>query len=108
MTLIRVVNGYKDGFEGTYIGRPGKNKTSVLGNPYTLDNYSREDSIHNYRYWLWEKLQDEQSPQYKEIKRLALLYKKGQEIRLVCFCKPFACHGDVVKAAVEWFAGTLL
>ena len=108
MSLIQVVNGYTSGFDGFYIGRPGKGKTSVLGNPFSLSNYSREDSIEKYRQWLWEHLQDSESPQYLEIKKLATKYKQGSDLTLVCFCKPKACHGDVVKSAIAWFAANLL
>lgn len=75
--------------KSTYIGRG-----SPFGNPFPIrKNGTREEAIEKYRKWFHKKLED---PEFKE-KVLAL---KGMV--LGCFCKPKACHGDVIK---EWLDG---
>lgn len=88
---MRVVNLRKEPYT-VYIGRP-----SILGNPYKVGIvYSREESINNYRDYLWKKLQDKNSPQYKAITSLQ------ENDVLGCYCKPLACHGDIIIGAWEW------
>ena len=36
-----------------------------------------------------------------ELFRLVRLAKKG-DLYLGCYCAPRACHGDVIKAEIEW------
>ncbi len=71
-----------------YIGRP-----SVFGNPIYLKNEAdRYDNIKQYRRYLYARIQND--PEFaKKVKALA-----GKT--LVCFCKPKACHGDVLASAV--------
>ena len=44
--MITIVNKHHDS-SGVYVGRP-----TVLGNPYTLEAYTRTDAIARYRIWL--------------------------------------------------------
>jgi hypothetical protein len=44
--MITIVNKHH-GRSGVYVGRP-----TVLGNPYTLQVYTRTDAIARYRLWL--------------------------------------------------------
>ena len=63
-----------------YIGRPG-----IWGNPFNIGREStREDVIELYRNWI--------KTQPHLINRLPEL--KGKI--LGCWCKPRACHGDVL------------
>ena len=106
---IIVTNGFKSQWTGLYIGRPGKGKSgSVLANPYPLTDYSLEESLKLYKEWLWQHLQNTESPQFKEIKKLALKYALGRPIQLDCFCKPKSCHGDIIKSCVIWYASNKL
>lgn len=71
-----------------YIGRG-----SSFGNPFPITKKnSREDVVEKYREWFKKKLKD---PAFKE-KVLAL---KGKT--LGCYCKPQACHGDVIKGYLD-------
>jgi len=71
-----------------YIGRPGK-----WGNPYShLDGTratyrvaSREEAVSAYRAYLTDIL--ERDPEF-------LVPLKGMV--LGCYCKPLACHGDIL------------
>ena len=89
-----VVNIYKEPFD-IYIGR---GRGSKWGNPFVIGkDGTREDVIAKYKLYLWEQMK------VGNITRLDLLELDNQ--RLGCFCKPQACHGDVIAKAVEWVKG---
>jgi len=93
---IYVVNKKSFKGEGIYVGRP-----SVLGNPFAIGrDGDRAEVIGKYRVWLWKqvKARAEVFEELVRIKRKA----EAEDVYLVCWCKPLACHGDVVKACVEW------
>lgn len=63
-----------------YIGRPSK-----WGNPFEIGkDGTREEVIERYREWIALQL-----PLLKALPEL-----RGKV--LVCWCKPLACHGDVL------------
>lgn len=89
--MCTVVNKYKESYD-VYIGRG-----SIWGNPVPIDDSignSREVVIAEYKNILWKKIRTGEIT----IQQLKDLHGK----RLGCFCKPKACHGDIIKAAVEW------
>ena len=87
--MCTVVNKYKEDFD-VYIGRG-----SVWGNPYVIgQDGTREEVIEKYKHYLWEMITS------KRISLDQLKNLKGK--RLGCFCKPKACHGDIIVKAVEW------
>lgn len=90
---ITVVNKHHK-VSGEYIGRG-----SPLGNPYFVnhkDPGSREHAIECYRRYIKERM-DEQDPVIlNELMRLYELAQKGP-LKLLCFCAPKTCHGDVIK-----------
>lgn len=100
---ITVVNGYKEGFDtGVYIGRGGKGKAqSSFANPFSVQDYGRELCLKKYEEWLKEKLKNKNSPQRVQLETLAEIVMTGHNIRLVCFCKPKPCHGDILKRILE-------
>lgn len=64
-----------------YIGRG-----SVFGNPFEIGNDgSRAEVIEKYRNWL------DSQPEVIE-----LFINELKDKDLVCFCKPAACHGDIL------------
>ena len=84
MTLTTtVVNKYREPFD-VYCGRP-----SVFGNPFAIGrDGSREQVIEKYRHYFYFKLNS--VPGFKaQVLRL-------QGKRLGCYCKPQACHCDVI------------
>lgn len=99
--MFKVVNGTKVGFNGKYyIGRsiPGK-EGSVLQNPFRIGEHgSREEVILLFKKYLWNCIK-EKNAVYDELVRLA---KIEHDTEFACFCKPHACHGDVIVAAIEW------
>jgi len=85
-----VVNKYKSSYD-VYIGRG-----SIWGNPYPMQNKSPEERnrvISLYREHLLKQIQS------REITLEQLKGLKGK--RLGCYCKPLACHGDVISDFVN-------
>jgi hypothetical protein len=85
--MTKVVHCKKEPYD-IYIGRP-----SPFGNPYsykrgTLAKFkvnSREEAIQKYKEWVLN--QPELLLKLPELKNKAL----------GCWCKPLACHGDILK-----------
>jgi len=72
-----------------YIGRAGKGQDGYFGNPFRLRaSESRGATIERYMKYFYDRL--ETDPEFK--RRVYEL--KGKT--LGCFCKPDACHGDVM------------
>jgi len=88
---VKVVHCKKE-FYDVYIGRPSK-----WGNPFsckedTLAKYkvkNREESIKKYEEWILN-----QPELLKDLHEL-------KDKTLGCWCKPKACHGDVLKKLVR-------
>ena len=103
---ITVVNKKHFQGESEYIGRGMRNITaSPLGNPFKVrphGPYERNDSVFvMYRRWLWEEMQKENGPVIKDLLRLKQIAER-QPLQLACWCAPEACHGEVVKKAIEY------
>jgi hypothetical protein len=83
---LKVVHCKKEPFD-VYVGRPTK-----WGNPFshkagTLAKYqvrTREDAVSKYREWILNN-----PTLMKDLPEL-----KGKT--LSCWCKPLACHGDIL------------
>lgn len=87
--MCTVVNKHHQPFD-IYIGRGSR-----WGNPYQIGkDGDRDQVIAQYREYLWRQIQN------GEVTSTDLLNLDGK--RLACFCKPKACHGDVIVAAVAW------
>ena len=86
----------RSGKAGEYIGRP-----SPLDNPYVIGrDGTRTMVIAKYRLWLHERMQRD-TPQWRAVYALARRHWAGEAVTLVCWCKPEACHGDVLKETIE-------
>lgn len=87
--MCKVVNKYKEPYD-IYIGRG-----SIWGNPFPITaTQNREKVIEKYKEHLWSQIQK------GEVSLEALADLDGK--RLGCFCKPKACHGDVLVEACKW------
>lgn len=78
MNETRVVNKYKEPYD-VYIGRGSK-----WGNPFTVEQYGRDECINKYKEYILS------NPEL-----LADLHELEGKT-LGCFCKPKACHGDIL------------
>jgi hypothetical protein len=99
-------------------------RTTALGNPYDMNKtQGREVVIAAYRRYLWNCIQMEkedpcQFPQLEKgllvagtfrhpevgvvVDRIRRLAREQTNIRLLCWCSPAACHGDVIKSCILW------
>ena len=86
-----VVNLRKEAFD-VYIGRTGHGQDGYFGNPFVLGrDGNRAEVIRKYREWFEQRIKAD------PIFRARIEALRGK--RLGCFCKPLACHGNVI---VEW------
>ena len=82
--MTRVVHCKKEPFD-VYIGRPSK-----WGNPFSIGkDGTREEVIERYRNWIQSK------------PRLLECLPELKDKVLGCWCKPEACHGDVLVELVN-------
>lgn len=93
---VLVVNKYAYSGDGVNIMRG-----SIFGNPFRLqDGYSRESAIAAYKEWLREEYR-RKGRVYDALIALTRRVLAGETVVLICCCKPKACHGDVIHAAIE-------
>ena len=87
--MTRVVNIAKESFD-VYIGRPGKGLHSIWGNPFVIGkDGTRAEVIAKYKEYIISN----------PVLMNMLPTLKGKT--LGCFCKPQACHGDVLVQLLE-------
>lgn len=87
---------------GEYIGRPHPRfpAGSPLANPYREGAHgSRAEAIARFRVGLRRQWRAN-APTVGELWRLTKLYQQNGVLTLICWCKPLACHGDVVAQAI--------
>ena len=98
-----IVHCKKDEYD-IYIGRPSK-----WGNPFSVGiDGNRKEVIEKYYYWLKGMIEAPKHHNwYKRPKISEIEELRGK--RLGCFCKPKACHGDILLKILnevkcnEWF-----
>lgn len=111
--MINVVNKYKHKStkNDIYIGRG-----SALGNPFThiKDNKTmadyicktRGEAIENYREWLSLQIEYNIKTVTNVLNKIKKMNDNGEDVNLVCYCKPKSCHGDVIKEIILNKKGT--
>jgi len=83
MTRVVNIKGEKDGY--IYIGRGSK-----WGNPFKIGiDGTREDVLWKYEKWIMKK------------PKLLLDLMELEDQVLGCYCKPKACHGDVLVKLLD-------
>lgn len=106
-----VVNLNKDSYD-VYIGRGREKPANMLtegikpgeegwlGNPHPIgwcaickENHTRTECIEKFKIDFYKKIDSD------PVFRKAVLALKGK--RLGCYCKPKACHGDLIKEWIE-------
>ena len=84
-TICVHMSNYHGPQDMVYIGRP-----SDWGNPFKIGHDgTRKECIDKYRQWI--RGQDLLMERLPELKGKAL----------ACWCKPYACHGDVLVELIE-------
>ncbi len=103
------------------LGRDGKNRTEVLRlyRRWLADVaeagkagkfQGRESVLERYRYRPdFERHTEEEFQQavWEAMQELLHRLATGDHLNLLCHCKPRACHGDVLKACLEWLQASL-
>ena len=101
MSKTRVVNIKNDPYD-VYIGRGMRNvhssyRKSRWANPYKISRYAtreeRQESLNQYEALIRAMIT--KTPSVKK----ALLALDGK--RLACWCKPKACHGDILVKLID-------
>lgn len=92
---IQLVNLKERDDWSVYIGRKNSYydlSESTFSNPYTLDEYGREEAVRLYELWLFKQLlqSEEFFDEFTEL--------RGET--LACWCLPESCHGEVLSKAV--------
>ena len=107
--MIYVYNSHNEDFtlkpNNYYIGRP-----SILGNPFTHNGVktnraklafkTREEAIEAYEKY-FDTMYGKDDEFTKAFDEIYEHYKNGEDIYLQCFCKPLACHGDIIANKLQ-------
>jgi hypothetical protein len=88
--MTKVINIKSKELYDVYIGRAGQGQDGYFGNPYILGkDGSREEIMEKYRKYFFQRMCEDTHFRIK-IENL-------ENKILGCFCKPEACHGDIIK-----------
>ncbi len=86
--MTRVVHCKKEQFD-VYIGRP-----SIYGNPFVVGRDGKQgECVEKYREYFLERTKND-TKFLSDVRKL-----KGMTI--ACWCKPKACHGDVIAEFLD-------
>ena len=95
--MLTVLNRHHGNPKGQYIGRG-----TPLGNPFKVEKgRTRRQAIEQFRKWALNALTDQRHPFTVAAKELKTRHDAGEDIKLVCSCKPDACHGDIIVELIE-------
>lgn len=87
MSWTTVVNLHQEPYD-VYIGRAGHGQDGYFGNPFTMENGDRTQSLIQFQEYFNKRIAND--PEYR---------RRIEELRgkcLGCFCKPKPCHGDII------------
>lgn len=98
----------KHGDNWVYIGRSIPTyglHASPLANPFSSDKYASatysRDPMASYKKWLWDKIKSYDYDVLNALLDLTL------DTKLVCWCKPSPCHGDIIASAYNYVTGKI-
>ena len=95
--MLTVLNRHHGNPKGQYIGRgttPGKTFKVEKGR-------TRRQAIEQFRKWAINALADERHPFTVAAKEIKARHDAGEDVRLICSCKPDNCHGDIIVELIE-------
>jgi hypothetical protein len=75
---------------------------SPLGNPYPITStISRDEVIARYETWLKDAIKANDIKVLNELTNIAVkVMQADTNVRLICFCAPKRCHGEIIKQTV--------
>lgn len=95
-TITRVVHLRKEPYD-VYIGRAGRGEQGYFGNPIQINHLCPEcNRIHRDNSSIVKCYSVYFSRRFKKDSEFRQKVKALKGKRLGCFCKPKACHGDVL------------
>jgi hypothetical protein len=94
--------------QGIYIGR--KKGAFHYGNPFShlantraaFEVATREEGVENYNAWLDGVRYANFDPERRIwiLQQIEAIAMAGEDVTLLCFCSPLACHGDVLARRI--------
>ena len=93
--MIQISNKYKitPAKGDVYIGRG-----SPLGNPFVIGKHgNRVEVIKKYAEWIGEQIKADNREICEALNEILERHRSGDSVRLVCFCAPQKCHGEVIR-----------
>lgn len=74
---------------------------TALGNPFIIGVHgTRDECVRKYRIQLWKWIQECNKVVLKELYSIKKASLEG-DVVLLCWCKPQACHADIIKNYVK-------
>ena len=92
-----------EGYTAVYVGRRTSFKPaygedfSVLGNPFTLPRYTRDEAVDAYRARLDTLLHTATQAEWEAMLRLTERVMAGEKLALACWCSPARCHAECIR-----------
>lgn len=79
------------------------------GQPSVLAEFTERDDDPRQRMpvkvgWPWGEDERVRQAVWEAVRDLALRAQGGERLALLCYCKPLACHADVLARGVRWLA----
>ncbi len=109
---INIVNRYTCGFEPDGMNNIAIYRGHPLGNPFKIGEafvtrtkgkmiMDRDDVILAYDEYLQSRIRQHDGYIISALNRIGYKIIRGEDVNLICYCKPKACHGDVIKRIIE-------
>lgn len=93
--MVKVVNLRREAYD-VYMGRPGKGQAGPFGNKFIVGQHGeRGECVELFAQWF--RSNDPDAVEYRQ--KVDEIIKPDH--RLGCFCKPQACHADIVADYVN-------
>lgn len=97
ITVENMANARSGDYYELVITRP-----FLLQNPYKINaDRDRSTVLRLHRQYVLDDIRKRKSKIRKELDRLVTLIENGEQVRLLCHCKPKACHGDLYVKLIK-------
>lgn len=95
--MLTVLNRHHGNPKGQYIGRG-----TPLGNPFKVEKgRTSRQALEQFRKWALNALTEPAHPFTVAARELKAKHDAGEDLKLICSCKPGACHGDIIVELIE-------
>ena len=95
--MIEICNLHTDSMKFAFDYRA--DRSSVLGNRFIMKNkYDRNLVCARYEQWFNEQIELKNEIVLNELRTLYKLHRKYGRLRLFCWCAPYRCHCETIRA----------